>query len=78
MRKNLIREVAFFATLLIFLAFVMHPDLLSNPNERFSLMQERDNFIHPFIYAFIVYIFFGIIRIIVKKVINIFTKKKNT
>jgi ABC-type multidrug transport system fused ATPase/permease subunit len=78
MQKKLIREVVVFTTLLIFLALMMHPDLLSHPQERFSLMQERENFLHPFIYTFIIYTVIGVFRWIVKKVINLFTKRKNT
>jgi len=77
MQKLLIREVAIFVILLVTLAFVMHPDLLSNPVERFSTMQDRGNYIHPFLYTFIIYIVLFIFRFIVKKVINLFTKLKN-
>jgi len=77
MQKLLIREMTIFVILLVTLAFVMHPDLLSTPTERFSIMQDRSNYIHPFLYAFIIYIVLFIFRFIVKKVINLFTKLKN-
>jgi len=74
MQKKLIREMAIYAILLILLAFVMHSDLLSSPTERFSLMQERENYLHPFVYAFIIYIFLLFIRFIVKKTATLFKK----
>jgi ABC-type multidrug transport system fused ATPase/permease subunit len=78
MQRVLIREVVVFTLLLISLAPLVHSDFFSHPLERFSLMQERGNFLHPLIYTFVVYTFLGIIRFIVKKVVNIFTKRKTT
>jgi len=77
MRSVVIREMAIYAILLVALAFLMHPDLIPNPAERFSVMQERANYSHPFIYAFLIYIFLFIVRFIVKKIATLFKKRKN-
>ena len=71
MFKVLIREVMIYLTLLIFLAFLMHPDLLSAPSERIELMQNRGNYFHPLYYSLIVYLFILAIRYIARKFIQI-------
>ncbi len=74
MQKTLIREMAIYAILLVVLALMMHPDLLFNPTERISLMQERKNYFHPLIYTFILYSLFFFIRLVVKKTVILFRK----
>ncbi len=74
MPKVLIREGIVFFLILIVLAGIMHPDLFIDPSNRLSLMQEKSNYYHPFIYAFIVYIVLFIFRYFVEKVIY-FTNK---
>ncbi|QOP40982.1 hypothetical protein FJR03_04175 [Sulfurimonas marina] len=73
----MIREVGIFISLLIFLAVVIHPDLLSNLSERFSLMYERENYFHPFIYTFIVYLLLSLLRYMVIKAIQVIRKITN-
>lgn len=41
---------------MLLLASLIHPDLLTNPLERFTLMNERGNYFHPFLYSFAAYI----------------------
>jgi len=71
--KFLIREVAIYATLLIILMFIVHPDLLASL-DRISLMIERKNYFHPFIYTFFIYILLSIIRFVISKFIYFFKK----
>jgi hypothetical protein len=77
MQKIVIREVVIYTTLLVTLALVMHPDLLSSAFERFSSMQERRNYFHPFIYAFVVYLFLAFFRFLAKKIATLFRKKED-
>jgi len=77
MKGIVIREMTIYVILLVALALIMHPDLLPNPTERFSLMQERQNYFHPLIYTFIVYFFFFIPRFIIKKIATLFKKIKD-
>ncbi|SFV50590.1 hypothetical protein MNB_SM-7-1130 [hydrothermal vent metagenome] len=76
MRRVLIREIAIYAILLITLAFLMHPDLIGSPSERFALMLERGNYFHPFIYAFIIYIVLFLLRIFFSFIKKIFISKE--
>jgi hypothetical protein len=73
MKKVLIREAVIFAVLLILLAFLMHPDLISG--ERFAVMSERGNFFHPLLYTFLIYIVLFIVRFLFAKILKIFKKK---
>jgi len=77
MKSIVIREMTIYVILLVALALLMHPDLLSNPTERFSLMQERKNYFHPLVYTFIIYLFLLIVRFIVKKIVVFFKKIKD-
>lgn len=56
------RELFIFGVLLLALAFLMHPDLLSAPRERFALMMEKGNFFHPFFYTILPYLFIALLR----------------
>jgi H+/Cl- antiporter ClcA len=77
MQKKVIREIAIYAILLVALALLMHPDLLSHTSERFSSMQERRNYFHPFIYAFFIYLLLLFLRFVVKKIATLFRKKED-
>ena len=68
-KSSIKREVIYYIITLVVLALIMHFDLLSDPLARFEEMQNRGNYSHPFIYAFIVYIIIFIIR----KTIDFFT-----
>lgn len=62
MRRRLIRETGIFVALLMALALLMHPDLLSAPGERLTLMGERENYLHPLFYTTIVYGVLALLR----------------
>jgi len=69
MKKVLIREAVTYTALLIFLSFIMHPDLFLHAPERFSRMYTQGIFYHPFIYALIVYIVLFFVRVFIKKAV---------
>jgi len=67
------KELTIYTALLTLLIFLMHPDLLSEPTIRLGLMQEKDNYMHPLLYTFFVYLilyFFRAIFGLVKKLIG--------
>lgn len=53
----------------------MHSDLLSNPSARFDMMFEKENYAHPFLYTFIIYSIFFIIRKVLDFIIGLFENK---
>lgn len=65
MKKVLLRETAIYAALLLMLALLMHPDLLTDPAERVRLMSEHSNYLHPLLYAGVLYVLIGIIRLLI-------------
>lgn len=69
------REILYYLLTLLVLALIMHIDLLSNPSARLELMQQKENYSHPFLYSFIIYFIILIIRKIIDFVIGIFDKK---
>jgi len=72
----IIKELIFFTILVTVLAFIQHGDLLSDPLERFSLMQEKGNYLHPFLWVGIVYAVLLILRLVLKFIL--ITLKKRT
>jgi len=77
MKQALTKEIFIYIILFVVLAFLMHPDLLETPLERFSHMMERGNFFHPFIYSILLYIFLFILRFITRKTVFLFNKLVN-
>ncbi|ADR34664.1 hypothetical protein Sulku_2004 [Sulfuricurvum kujiense DSM 16994] len=55
MRKKLFREALIFGAVAFAMALLLHPDLLSDPQERFYHMIQRENIGHPFVYTALVY-----------------------
>jgi hypothetical protein len=76
MIKKITTELIYFLALLLILSFLQHSDLLSSPLQRFNLMIDQGNFIHPFIWTFGLYILIGFIRLIIKYIIFLKNKKK--
>jgi len=60
------KELIYYTVILVVLALIMHPDLLSAPLERFELMNTRGNYIHPFYWSFGVYLIVVIVRLLIK------------
>jgi len=69
MIKILKIELFYFAAILLLLALVQHPDLLSDPMNRLDLIIQKKNFLHPFLWSFGVYIIVFIFRLLVKGLI---------
>jgi len=70
MIKILKQELIIYTALLTLLILLMHPDLLSDPTVRLAAMQQKENYIHPLLYTFFVYLilffFRGIISLVMK------------
>ncbi len=65
MIKRIATELIIFFVLLCLLGPMMHPDLLSDPVERFEKMGELGNYLHPFIYTAVAAVILFIVRLIV-------------
>lgn len=59
-------ELIYFCVILVVLALLQHSDLLHSPIQRASLMAEKENYLHPLLWTFVVYVVVGIFRLIVK------------
>ena len=69
------KEVIYYLITLLILALIMHIDLLSDPFSRFHTMHEKGNYTHPFIYSFVIYSLFFILRKTIDFIMNLFEKK---
>ncbi len=69
------KETLIYLATLLILALLMHIDLLSDPSSRLSLMQEKENYSHPFLYSFIIYFIILILRKIIDFIMGLFEKK---
>ena len=69
------KELLYYLITFVVLALIMHFDLLSNPSARVELMKEKENYLHPFLYSFIVYSVILVLRIIINFISKIFEKK---
>jgi len=76
MIKKIKIELIYFGILLLTLALFMHQDLLISPLDRISLMNEKGNFIHPFLWTFIIYCTIGVLRLIFKYVFYLKNRNK--
>jgi hypothetical protein len=76
MKKVLLREMAIYAVLLLTMALLMHPDLLTDPSQRMAVLQDRGNYLHPLVYAGVLYALIGIIRIAVRFLRRIGSRQK--
>lgn len=71
------KEVLYYLLILLILALVMHSDLLNDPVARLQTMDEKGNYTHPFLYAFVIYVTILIFRKIIDFVVGMFEKKNN-
>ena len=76
MIKILKKELIIYTALLTLFIVLIHPDMLSDPTTRLGLMQEHDNYIHPLLYTFFIYLVTYFFRAIFGFVMNFFNKKK--
>lgn len=75
MKKIIKRELLVYSSILLVLVFVMHPDMLSDPAARLELMQQQENYIHPLLYSFFVYLILFVLRAAFKAIVRLFKKK---
>ena len=69
------KETLIYLVTLLILALIMHIDLLSDPSSRLSIMQEKGNYFHPFLYSFIIYAIIFILRKMIDFIMGLFEKK---
>ncbi len=75
MIKKILLELTHFIVILVLLALVQHPDLLTDPLVRFEQMLQAGNFIHPLLWAFGVYLIVGVFRLIVNGIMRVVRKR---
>jgi hypothetical protein len=75
MIKILKKETLYFIAILVVLALLQHPDLLTTPFARFTQIINDGNYFHPFLWTFLIYFIIGILRGVVKFIL--FIKKKS-
>ena len=68
------KEIIFYLGIFFILALVAHSDLLSNPSDRFQMMFEKGNYLHPFFYTFVVYSVLLLIRKMLDFILGFFEK----
>jgi len=68
------KEVLFYGITLVLLTLLIHSDIVGNPLARIELMQEKENYSHPFLYSFIVYASLLVIRKMIDLIVGIFQK----
>ncbi len=69
------KEFLYYIIIFFFLALIFHIDLVSDPLTRLDLIRQKENYSHPFIYTFIVYSIFFILRKFIDLIEVIFKKK---
>jgi len=74
-KRAIKKEILLYLLTLLVLALIMHIDLLSDPYSRLQIMQEKGNYSHPFLYAFIIYFVILILRKAIDFIMGIFEKK---
>jgi len=75
LKSIITKEFLYYIIIFALLSLVMHSDLLSDPLSRFDIMQEKENYFHPFFYSFVVYSLLLVLRVIINLVAKIFEKK---
>jgi len=76
MIKKIKLELLYFSLLLILLALSMHQDLMTAPLDRLDLMSQKENYLHPIFWTFIIYSIIGIFRLILKYVFYLKNRNK--
>jgi hypothetical protein len=77
MKKIILRETVIYAAMLLVLALLMHPDLFSDPATRVALLSERGSYLHPLIYASLLYALTGLFRLTIR-LFRRFVRNRNT
>ena len=76
MIKILKKETLYFLVILVVLALIKHPDLLSSPLIRLDLMLNAKDSIHPFLWSFVVYFVILLLRLVLKGLLGLKDKFK--
>ena len=58
------KELLIYTILTLMSGLLFHPDLLTEPLQRLSLMYERSNYYHPFLFGLGVYLLVAIPRLL--------------
>ncbi len=75
LKHTIKKEALIYLITLVILALIMHIDLLSDPMSRLNIMQEKENYSHPFLYSFVIYAVILILRKIIDFIMGLFEKK---
>ena len=62
MIKILKLELLYFSAIVVILAFLQHPDLFVSPLTRFNQMSNAQNYFHPLLWAFGLYLLIAVFR----------------
>lgn len=76
MIKKIRKELLIYLALLVVLALFQHPDLLSSPLTRLNFMLNRQNYFHPLLWTFIVYILIGFVRLVISGIVYLRSRSK--
>ena len=62
MIKKVKLELLYYFSIVVILALLQHPDLLSSPLTRLEQMQNAQNYFHPLMWAFGLYLLIAMFR----------------
>ncbi|QOY54956.1 hypothetical protein HUE87_01545 [Candidatus Sulfurimonas marisnigri] len=77
MIKKIKIELLYFSIILIVLALLQHPDLLTSPLKRIDIMVEKENYLHPLLWTSTVYFALGFVRLVIKYLLYLKNRIKN-
>lgn len=75
LKTALKKEFFIYLGTLFVLIIIAHSDMLSDPMARLNLMSQKENFSHPFIYSFAIYIVIFVLRKTIDFIAGLFDKK---
>lgn len=65
------KEFLIYCAIVILSAFILHPDLLTDPEARLTTMSERSNYYHPLLFGLGIYLVIGLFRLILIGIIKL-------
>ena len=74
-KRAIKEEIFIYLAILLVLSLVAHSDLLSDPLKRVQMIYEKGNYMHPFLYSFIIYSILFVIRKTLDFILSLFEKK---
>ncbi len=75
LKKAIKKEFFIYLTTLLVLIVIAHSDMLTDPMARFKLMSEKENYMHPLLYSFVIYAVIFVLRKTIDFVVGFFEKK---